>query len=152
MQCPFCGSSEHKVVDKRSTPDKNSIRRRRACLKCEKRFTSYERIELANLMLVKKDGSREIFDRKKLQKGIFIACQKRPVGIEEIEQLIDKVETDVRSRDESEVSASVVGKLVMKRLKKLDEIAYIRFASVYREFKDIEEFQKELSKLNKKGS
>jgi len=150
MKCPFCGSGENRVVDKRETPDLKATRRRRECLSCEKRFTTYERVEVGDLVVIKKDGKREMFDRSKLKTGIMRACEKRPVTQEEIEKLIDEVENEMRNGASNEVKSSVIGNLVIRKLKKLDKIAYIRFASVYREFADIESFQKELKKLLKK--
>jgi transcriptional repressor NrdR len=141
---------ENKVVDKRSTPDRYCTRRRRACLNCERRFTTYERIEFGPKMVRKKDGNRESFEREKLKKGIMIACQKRPVSAQDIEGLIDRVESELRAKDDSgEILSNEIGDLVMEELKKIDKVAYIRFASVYRKFADLQEFQKELSKLKK---
>ena len=150
MKCPFCGSKGNKVVDKRETPDLKSTRRRRECLSCKRRFTTYERVEEADLVVIKKDGKRVMFDRNKLRMGIMKACEKRPVTQEQIDRLIDKIENDLRKRKSTEVKSFVIGDLVVKRLKKLDKVAYIRFASVYREFTDIQSFQKELKRLLKK--
>lgn len=150
MRCPFCDSTDNKVVDKRSTSDRYCTRRRRACLACERRFTTYERIELGSKMVRKKDGNRESFERDKLKKGIVIACQKRPVSAADIEGLMDRIELELRTKDDSgEVLSSEIGDMVMAELKKTDKVAYIRFASVYRKFADLQEFQKELSKLKK---
>jgi len=147
MRCPYCMHENTKVVDKRDTPD--AIRRRRECLKCGKRFTTYERIEMSGLIVVKKDGRRERFDRNKLKIGIIKACEKRPISNEMIDEMIDEIETELRNKGNTEVSSRSIGELVMKKLKKIDKIAYIRFASVYREFTDIESFQNELEKLLK---
>ena len=150
MKCPFCGSEESRVLDKRETPDSKATRRRRECLSCGKRFTTYERVEEVDLVVIKKDGKREMFDRNKLKMGIMKACEKRPVKLEQVEKMIDRIENDLRKRQSTEVTSSVIGDLVMKRLKKLDKVAYIRFASVYREFADIQSFQHELRRLLKK--
>jgi transcriptional repressor NrdR len=149
MKCPFCGSEESKVLDKRETPDLKATRRRRECLGCRKRFTTYERVEAADIVVIKKDGKREMFDRNKLKLGIMKACEKRPVSAESIEKVIDSIENELR-KGQTEVRSSVIGNLVMRKLKKLDKVAYIRFASVYREFADIQSFQKELKRLLKK--
>ncbi len=150
MKCPFCDSEESRVVDKRETPDSKSTRRRRECLSCGKRFTTYERVESADIVVMKKDGKREMFDRNKLKLGVMKACEKRPVSQERIERMIDQVENDLRKRDSIEVKSSVIGNIMIRKLKSLDKIAYIRFASVYRDFADIESFQKELKRLLKK--
>lgn len=147
MICPYCSSTETKVVDKRETDDEKVTRRRRECLKCKKRFTTYERIESVSLVVVKKNGNREQFDRQKLEKGILKACEKRPIPHEKITKLVNEIETELRNRDETEIQSKIIGDLVIKKLKKLDKIAYIRFASVYREFADVDSFQKELKKL-----
>ena len=152
MKCPYCGSEELKVLDKR-TSDEKSIWRRRECLKCEKRFTTYERVESADLIVIKKDGTRrERFDRNKLKSGILKACEKRPVTNEAIEKMVDEIEAELRGEDSVEIPSKKIGELVMKKLKRIDKVAYIRFASVYREFEDIESFRDELNKLGaKKG-
>lgn len=144
MRCPYCSSEESKVIDKRESGDTDVTRRRRECLKCSKRFTTYERIESVDLTVVKKDGRREQFDRQKLIKGILKACEKRPVSRESIEKLVDHVEKKLRSLRTTEVKSEQIGKLVMERLKKLDEVAYVRFASVYRRFEDATEFINEI--------
>jgi transcriptional repressor NrdR len=149
MKCPYCANSELKVIDKRDSDDK-SIWRRRECLKCKKRFTTYERIEFADLIVIKKDGRRERFDRNKVKTGILKACEKRPVTNEMIEKIVDEIEAELRSGKSVEVSSKKIGELVMKKLKKIDKVAYIRFASVYREFADIESFREELKKLERK--
>jgi transcriptional repressor NrdR len=152
MRCPYCGSEDLKVLDKR-TSDEKSIWRRRECLKCGKRFTTYERVGSVDLIVIKKDGKRrERFDRSKLKSGILKACEKRPVTNEAIEKIVDEIEAELRGEDSIEIPSKKIGELVMKKLKKLDKVAYIRFASVYREFEDIESFQDELKKLGgKKG-
>ena len=149
MKCPYCNYDETKVTDKRDS-DEGVTRRRRECLKCEKRFTTYERVENIDLVVVKKDGRREQFDRKKLLTGLMKACEKRPVSIDTIEKLVDEIESELRKRETKEITGKDVGELVMKKLKSIDKVAYIRFASVYREFADLETFQKELEKLIKK--
>jgi len=149
MKCPFCFKEETKVIDSRETPDFSEIRRRRECLNCEKRFTTYERVEGADVLLVKKDGSRENFSRGKLRAGIMKACEKRPVPQEKIEKAIDDIEIKLRKHD-GEVPTKELGTLVMKKLKSLDKVAYIRFASVYRDFNDVSDFEKELVLINKK--
>lgn len=152
MKCPFCGHIEDKVIDSRSSNEDKSVRRRRECLKCKKRFTTYEYIEEIPLMLIKKDGRREAFDRNKIIAGILKACEKRPVGMEKVEAVVDRVEKELQKSFDKEVKAQVVGELVMEHLHKLDEVAYVRFASVYRQFKDINHFMKELKDLlSKRG-
>ena len=153
MKCPFCSHTEDKVIDSRSSNEDKSVRRRRECLKCNKRFTTYEYIEEIPLMLIKKDGRREAFDRNKIISGILKACEKRPVSMEKVEAMVDKVEKELQKSFDKEVKAQVVGELVMEYLHKLDEVAYVRFASVYRQFKDINHFMKELKDLlsNKKA-
>ncbi|MFC1698819.1 transcriptional regulator NrdR [Candidatus Omnitrophota bacterium] len=150
MKCPFCANVEDKVVDSRASAEGNSIRRRRECLKCERRFTTYEQIEEAPLMVVKKDGSRQAFDRKKLLTGLVKACQKRPVSMESLEQLVDKIEFILQKNYEKEVKSKEIGESVIKLLQEIDEIAYVRFASVYRQFKDVNQFMKELKNLVEK--
>ena len=147
MKCPFCGHQEDKVVDSRSSSDGVSIRRRRECLSCGKRFTTYEQIEEQALMVIKKDGRREPFDRHKLLAGLVKACEKRPVSMEALEHLVDELERELSQQFEREVSSREVGERVMKRLHSLDPVAYVRFASVYREFKDVEQFMRELKDL-----
>lgn len=145
MKCPFCQSDQLKVLDKRDSD--NNIRRRRECLKCSKRFTTYEKIEEKPLLVIKKDNTRREFDRKKILSGIVKACEKRPISIEEIEEMVDLIEAKIRNKDISEVSSKVIGTEVMKVLKKKDKISYIRFASVYREFADLDDFKDALKKL-----
>lgn len=147
MKCPYCGNQDDKVIDSRSSGDGNFIRRRRECLKCERRFTTYEHIEETSLMVIKRDGRREPFDRKKLLSGVLKACEKRPVSMERLENLVDTIEMSLRRNFEKEVNTTEIGELVMKHLHKLDEVAYVRFASVYRSFKDLNQFMKELKEL-----
>lgn len=151
MKCPFCGNVEDKVIDSRISNEGDSIRRRRECLKCQKRFTTYERLEEHPLMVIKKDGRREPFDRKKLLSGILKACEKRPVPMDKVEGMVDEVERIIQRNYEKEVSSTAIGEFVMKQLHDLDEVAYVRFASVYRQFKDINQFMKELSSLLNEG-
>jgi len=150
MKCPYCGNEETKVMDKRETEDLESTRRRRECLKCGKRFTTYERVEEAGIVVVKKDGKRERFDRQKVINGVLKACEKRPISMDKIESVVDGVESELRKRDTVEVDSKIIGNLVMKKLKSLDKVAYIRFASVYLEFEDLTRFGEELEKLQKK--
>ena len=153
MKCPFCGHIEDKVIDSRSSNEDKSVRRRRECMKCKRRFTTYEYIEEIPLMVIKKDGRREAFDRNKIISGILKACEKRPVSMEKVEAVVDKVEKELQKSFDKEVKAQVVGELVMDYLHKLDEVAYVRFASVYRQFKDINHFMKELKDLlGKRGT
>lgn len=144
MRCPFCGSADGKVVDSRSSKEGDAIRRRRECLNCGRRFTTYERIEEVAQMVIKKDGRREPFDRWKLKSGILKAVEKRPVSLEQVDALIDDVERTLFNSSEHEVSTHAIGEAVMNKLKQLDEVAYVRFASVYRQFKDLNEFMSEL--------
>lgn len=144
MRCPFCSHSDGRVVDSRASKDGDSIRRRRECLKCGRRFTTYERIEEVAQMVIKKDGSRETFDRWKLKSGILKAVEKRPVSLDQVEGMIDEIERELFNTTDHEVTTKTVGEAVMKKLKKLDEVAYVRFASVYRQFKDLNEFMTEL--------
>lgn len=147
MKCPFCGHIEDKVIDSRSSNEDRSVRRRRECIKCKRRFTTYEYIEEIPLMVIKKDGRREAFDRNKIISGILKACEKRPVSMERIEAVVDRVEKELQKSFDKEVKAQDVGELLMDHLHKLDEVAYVRFASVYRQFKDINQFMKELKGL-----
>ncbi|MGV8087231.1 MAG: transcriptional regulator NrdR [Candidatus Woesearchaeota archaeon] len=146
MKCPFCNSKELKVIDKRES-DEDTERRRRECISCGKRFTTYERVEILELKIVKKDGRRAAYDRSKILKGITISCQKRPVSTEQINSVVDEIEAELFRMETSEISSKIVGDIVMKHLKNFDEIAYIRFASVYRQFKDIHDLEMELKKL-----
>jgi transcriptional repressor NrdR len=147
MKCPFCGNDNTKVVDSRPVDDNTAIRRRRLCDVCGKRFTSYEKVELSPLMVVKKDQNRELFDRAKIEDGVLRACHKRPVSASQIKDLVDSVETEVYNSGEREIDSSYIGELVMEKLKDMDAVAYVRFASVYREFKDVETFMDELKKV-----
>ena len=147
MKCPYCGYQESKVVDSRHSEDSISIRRRRECLACQKRFTTYETVESLPVMVVKKDNSREPFDRNKLLRGMVRACEKRPVSITDIERCVDEIEASLQGTLDREVSSVRIGELVMEKLKGLDEVAYVRFASVYRQFKDINSFMHELNKI-----
>ena len=147
MKCPYCSYTESKVVDSRPADDGTSIRRRRECLSCHRRFTTYETMESLPLMVVKKDGSRQSFDRNKVLSGLIRACEKRPVSYHTLEELVNEIEQTLQNQMEREVSSAQIGELVMERLKKIDEVAYVRFASVYRQFKDINTFMRELNKL-----
>ncbi len=147
MRCPFCGTENTKVIDSRPADDSSSIRRRRECDQCKKRFTTYEKVETIPLMVIKKDNNREPFDRETLETGIIRSCHKRPVSINEINKLVDDIENAIYSLGENEVPSSVIGEIVMNKLKDFDSVAYVRFASVYREFKDVNTFMDELKKL-----
>ena len=147
MRCPYCGYRESKVVDSRPADEGASIRRRRECLSCEKRFTTYETVESLPLMVVKKDGSRQSFDRNKVMAGLIRACEKRPVSFSTMEEIVNEIEQTLQNEMEREVSSAEIGELVMERLKKVDEVAYVRFASVYRQFTDVSSFMDELNKL-----
>ena len=149
MKCPYCGDQESKVVDSRRSDDGLSIRRRRECLACQKRFTTYEIIERLPLVVIKRDGSRQTFDKVKLINGMVRACEKRPVALNALEQIADDIEQELQSNLEREISTTEIGEMVMDRLKDVDEVAYVRFASVYRSFKDINTFMEELTKLLK---
>lgn len=150
MKCPFCGHLRDKVVDSREAKDGSSIRRRRQCLECDRRFTSYERMEEIQFMVVKKDNSREVFDRQKLLKGIVASCQKRPVRMTDCNEIVNDVLAVLYEKPEREIESQEVGEIVMEKLKGLDMVAYIRFASVYREFQDVADFVGELGNLKKK--
>ena len=150
MKCPFCGKIDSKVVDKRGTDGDVATRRRRECLACNKRFTTYERLETSSITVIKKDGAREQFDRNKITSGILKSCDKLSVTREDIDKLADEIEAELKTADEAEIDSKKIGELVMKKLKKLNKVAYIRFASVYREFKDLEDFDKEIHTLLKK--
>lgn len=149
MKCPFCAKEETKVVDKRDS-EEGITRRRRECTSCEKRFTTYERVETIPLTVVKKDGRRIQFNRNKIREGMTKACEKRPISQDAIEKSIDEIESELRHQETSEINSSLIGELVSKKLKKMDKVAYIRFASVYKEFTDLEQFEKELKALIKK--
>ena len=147
MKCPFCGFAESKVIDSRPAEEGSTIRRRRECLACSKRFTTYEIIERLPLVVVKRDGSRQSFDRVKVMNGLVRACEKRPVTLNQLEEITDSIESELQGALEREISTSEIGEMVMDRLKDVDEVAYVRFASVYRQFKDINTFMEELTKL-----
>ena len=147
MKCPFCGFLEDKVVDSRESKDGDSIRRRRECLECGRRFTSYERIDEIPYMVAKKDGKRETFERNKIMAGLLRACEKRPISAPQLEAIVDSVEKTVQESSDRELPTSDVGKIIMRRLKELDKVAYVRFASVYLEFEDVSEFMTELKYL-----
>ena len=149
MKCPFCGNPESKVIDSRPTDEGTIIRRRRECIECEKRFTTYEKIESIPLRVIKKDKSREMFDSQKLLNGIMRACEKRPVTMEQLQNIVDDIENEIFSTLDKEISTKEIGQKVMNALKKIDEVSYVRFASVYRQFKDIDTFMQELSALMK---
>lgn len=151
MKCPFCGFEESKVIDSRPTDEGQRIRRRRECLDCGKRFTTYEIIESLPIIVIKKDKSRETFNRDKLMTGLLRACEKRPVSIDTLDNMIDEIETVLQNSLDREVSSEKIGELVMEKLKTIDEVAYVRFASVYRQFKDINTFMRELNKLLEKN-
>lgn len=150
MRCPYCNDEDLKVIDSRPMDELNAIRRRRQCEACGRRFTTFERVETIPLMIVKKDNTREPYNRAKIEKGVLSACHKRPVPVEEINGMIDAIEAELFQMDSKEVPSTIVGELVMDRLKELDEVAYVRFSSVYREFTDVHTFMKELEKLYKK--
>ena len=150
MKCPYCNESDTKVIDSRPADDNSSIRRRRQCESCGKRFTTYEKLETMPLMVIKKDESRETYDRSKIEAGVLRACHKRPISAAQIKKLVDDVETEIYSREDKEIPSSVIGELVMDKLKDLEAVAYVRFASVYREFKDVNTFIDEIGKLLKK--
>lgn len=147
MKCPFCNNENTRVIDSRPAEDNSSIRRRRVCDVCNKRFTTYEKVEAIPLIIVKKDDNREAYDRSKIETGVLRACHKRPVSTGSIDELVDEVEADIFNRGDKEISSRVIGELVMNKLKDLDAVAYVRFASVYREFKDINTFMDELKKV-----
>jgi transcriptional repressor NrdR len=149
MRCPFCGKDEDKVVDSRTSQNGRSVRRRRECESCRKRFTTYEYVEDVSLTITKSDGRREPFDRQKLQRGIELACNKRPISTKKIESVVDEIEEKLQNLSKTEITSKEVGQEVMRRLKELDEVAYVRFASVYHKFKDINEFMDELKGLLK---
>lgn len=150
MKCPYCGTSDSRVLDSRPAEEGNAVRRRRECARCSKRFTTYERVDELPLMVVKKDGRREFFSRQKLLAGLITACQKRPISTGRLEKMAGEIERDLKSTMEREVSSSDIGEQVMIRLRDLDEVAYVRFVSVYREFKDVQGFMREIEQLIKK--
>ena len=147
MKCPFCNHENTRVIDSRPAEDNNSIRRRRVCDECGKRFTTYEKIEMIPLIVIKKDNNREAYDRSKIEAGVLRACHKRPVSAQQISMLVDEVENEIFNREEREIPSQVIGELVMNKLKDLEAVAYVRFASVYREFKDINTFMDELKNV-----
>ena len=147
MKCPFCNASDTKVIDSRPADDNSSIRRRRQCETCGKRFTTYEKLETMPLMVIKKDNSRELYDRSKIEAGILHSCHKRPVSPQQISETIDEIENQIFNKEEREIETSAIGELVMDRHKPLDEVSYVRFASVYRQFKDINSFRNEINKI-----
>ncbi|MDI3540997.1 MAG: transcriptional repressor NrdR [Thermosediminibacterales bacterium] len=147
MKCPYCGFNESKVIDSRPTEEGTAVRRRRECLDCQQRFTTYEKIEEVPLIVIKKDGSREIFKREKILKGIIKACEKRPISLKTLEKVADDVEKELKNTMEREITSEQIGEMVMEYLKDIDEVAYVRFASVYREFKDVNTFMEELKKI-----
>lgn len=149
MKCPYCSFAESKVIDSRPTDEGERIRRRRECLQCGKRFTTYEMVETVPVIVVKKDKSREVFDREKLLGGLLRACEKRPVPLEKVEQMVNEIEARLQNSLEREVSSTTIGEYAMEKLKQVDEVSYVRFASVYRQFRDINTFMDELSKLLK---
>src|SRR3990167_3208537 len=151
MKCPFCGYKEDRVVDSRATAAESAVRRRRECLGCGKRFTTYEYIEEVSLMVMKKDGRRENFDRKKLLAGVIKACEKRPISLEKMEEIVTQVERAIQRKSGREVPSSRIGELVMERLKSLDDVAYVRFASVYLQFRDVGQFMEELQSVLTRG-
>ncbi len=147
MKCPFCNSENTRVIDSRPADDNSSIRRRRLCDECGKRFTTYEKVETIPLIVIKKDNNREQYDRAKIEAGVLRACHKRPVSANQINKLVDDIEVEIFSREEKELSSSEIGEIVMNKLQELDPVAYVRFASVYREFKDVNTFMQELKKI-----
>ncbi len=147
MKCPFCSHENTRVIDSRPADDNNSIRRRRVCDECGKRFTTYEKVETIPLIVIKKDDNRETFDRTKIEAGVLRACHKRPISANQIKDLVDEVENEIFGREEKEIPSRVIGEIVMNKLKVLEAVAYVRFASVYREFKDVNTFMEELKKF-----
>ncbi len=152
MKCPYCGSDDTKVIDSRPADENTAIRRRRQCESCSKRFTTYEKLETMPLLVIKKDNTRESYDRSKIESGILRSCHKRPVSTEQISNLVDEVENEIFSIGENEIPTSVIGEKVMDKLKELDQVAYVRFASVYREFKDINTFIEEIGELARRNA
>ena len=147
MKCPYCGEADSKVIDSRPAEDGSSIRRRRQCNACQKRFTTYEKVETIPLIVIKKDNNREPYDRRKIESGVLRSCHNRPISADQIQKLVDEIETEIFNREEREISARKIGEIVMNRLKNLDAVAYVRFASVYREFKDVSTFMDEIMKI-----
>ena len=150
MRCPYCNNTDTRVIDSRPAEDNNSIRRRRCCDECGKRFTTYEKVETIPMIVIKKDCNREQYDRSKIEGGILRACYKRPISAENIQRTIDKIETEIFKQEEKEIPTNVIGEIVMEHLKELDEVAYVRFASIYREFKDVNTFMSEIKKILEK--
>ncbi|NLK27179.1 MAG: transcriptional repressor NrdR [Clostridiales bacterium] len=147
MKCPFCGHDSTRVIDSRPADDNNSIRRRRQCDDCQRRFTTYEKMESIPLVVIKKDNNREPYDRAKIESGVFRSCHKRPISVDQITAVVDEIETMIFNREEKEIPSHIIGEIVMDKLKVLDPVAYVRFASVYREFKDVSTFMEELKKI-----
>lgn len=147
MKCPFCNKDNTRVIDSRPADENNSIRRRRQCDECNRRFTTYEKVETIPLVVIKKDNNREPYDRSKIEKGVFRSCHKRPISVDQMTTLVDEVETLIFNREDKEVPSNVIGEILMNKLKDLDPVAYVRFASVYREFKDVGTFMEELKKI-----
>ncbi len=147
MKCPFCNKDNTRVIDSRPADDNNSIRRRRQCDECQRRFTTYEKVETIPLVVIKKDNNREPYDRSKIEAGVFRSCHKRPISVDRITALVDEVETAIFNREDKEIPSHVIGEILMDKLKELDPVAYVRFASVYREFKDVNTFMNELKKI-----
>ena len=147
MKCPFCNKDNTRVIDSRPADENNSIRRRRQCDECNRRFTTYEKIETIPLVVIKKDNNREPYDRSKIEAGVFRSCHKRPISVDQITALVDEVETQIFNREDKEIPSHVIGEILMDKLKDLDPVAYVRFASVYREFKDVNTFMEELKKI-----
>lgn len=152
MKCPFCGKENTKVIDSRPSDDDSSIRRRRLCESCNNRFTTYEKVEVIPFVVIKKDLTREPYERKKLEAGVFRSCHKRPISMEQITELLEQVEGAIYDKEKKEISSTEIGEMVLKRLKGLDSVAYIRFASVYREFEDIDSFIREIEELQNRNS
>ena len=150
MKCPYCGKTDTRVIDSRPAEDNSSIRRRRCCDECGKRFTTYEKVETIPVMIIKKDDTRQQYDRSKIESGILRACYKLPISAGEIQRTIDDIETEIFNREEKEIPTSIVGEMVMDKLKDVDEVAYVRFASIYREFKDVNTFMSEIKKILEK--
>ena len=150
MKCPYCGNTDTRVIDSRPAEDGNSIRRRRCCDECGKRFTTYEKVETIPLIVIKKDNTRQQYERSKIESGILQACHKLPISTNDIQKMIDEIETELFNREDKEVPTSVIGEIVMKKLKELHEVAYVRFASIYREFKDVNTFMDEIKKILEK--
>lgn len=147
MRCPYCGHENTRVIDSRPAEENNSIRRRRVCDECNKRFTTYEKVETIPLIIIKKDNNRESYNREKIESGVMKACHKRPISADQLTGIVDEVETEIYAREEKEIPSTIIGELIMDKLKDIDTVAYVRFASVYREFKDINTFMDELKKV-----